>query len=132
MADPFDLDPLYIAARRVLLDALFALEPQGKAVIVVGAQAVYLRTGLTDGAATIAPYTTDGDLALDPALLGDEPELAEPLNHPGGRGRRHPEPLRERVRGHGITETMLERVDRLRVVLDRRSSFAVQAHFELW
>jgi len=23
----------------------------------------------------VAPYTTDGDLALDPTLLGDDPEL---------------------------------------------------------
>lgn len=72
-AGPGGLDPRYVAARRVLLDALAALAPHGKAVIIVGAQAVYLRTGLNDLA--IAPYTTDGDLALDPRLLGDEPEL---------------------------------------------------------
>jgi hypothetical protein len=65
--------PLYIEARRVLLDALVALEPHGEAVIVAGAQAVYLRTGGADLA--VAPYTTDGDLALDPTLLGDRPEL---------------------------------------------------------
>ncbi len=65
--------PIYVAARRVLLDALEALEPQIEAVIVVGAQAVYLRTGETEMA--IAPYTTDGDLALDPALVGEEPRL---------------------------------------------------------
>jgi hypothetical protein len=65
--------PIYVAARRVLLDALEALQPQLEAVIVVGAQAVYLRTGETRMA--VAPYTTDGDLALDPALVGDEPRL---------------------------------------------------------
>ena len=34
---PFDADPLYVAARRVLLDALIALSPHGRAVIVAGA-----------------------------------------------------------------------------------------------
>lgn len=68
-----EFEPLYVAARGVLLDALFALAPHGKAVIVVGAQAIYLRTGDADLA--IAPYTTDGDLALNPTLLGDDPLL---------------------------------------------------------
>ncbi|MFZ2114246.1 MAG: hypothetical protein WAU77_11040 [Solirubrobacteraceae bacterium] len=66
-------DPIYVEARRVLLDALTALAPQGAAVIVAGAQAVYLRTGEADIA--VAPYTTDGDLTLDPSLLMDEPAL---------------------------------------------------------
>ena len=77
----FALDPRYVAARRVLLDALFALAPHGKAFIVAGAQAVYLRTGLNDIA--IAPYTTDGDLALDPTLLGDDPELETTMRDAG-------------------------------------------------
>jgi hypothetical protein len=54
------VDPIYVEARRVLLDALTALAPQGSAVIVAGAQAVYLRAGDADVA--VAPYTTDGDL----------------------------------------------------------------------
>ncbi len=70
---PFDADPLYVAARRVLIDALTALSPHGRAVIVAGAQAIYLRTGTAD--LSIAPYTTDSDLALDPSLLGDHPAL---------------------------------------------------------
>ena len=73
MSDNIDLDPRYIAARRVLLDALEQLAPHGAAVIVVGPQAIYLRTGLNDIA--VAPYTTDGDLAIDPTLLGDDPPL---------------------------------------------------------
>ncbi|HEY6316400.1 MAG TPA: hypothetical protein VI462_00765 [Acidimicrobiia bacterium] len=81
MSDGGDLDPRYVAARRVLLDALVTLAPHGTAVIVVGAQAVYLRTGVGDADITIAPYTTDGDLALDPALLGDEPELEAAMRH---------------------------------------------------
>jgi len=64
---------LYVAARKVLLDALRALEAHGQAVILCGAQAVYLRTGEADLA--IAPYTADGDLALDPSLLRDLPRL---------------------------------------------------------
>ena len=73
--------PQYIAARRILLDALTALAPHGKAFIVAGAQAVYLRTGVSDIA--IAPYTTDGDLALDPSLLGDEPEIEQAMREAG-------------------------------------------------
>lgn len=67
------IDPQYVAARRVLLDALEALAEHKQAVIVAGAQAVYLRTG--EGEIGIAPYTTDGDLAIDPATLQDEPQL---------------------------------------------------------
>ncbi len=36
-------DPLYVVARRVLLDALDALGPHREACVLVGAQAVYLR-----------------------------------------------------------------------------------------
>ncbi len=85
MSGGIELDPRYIAARRVLLDALSTLAPHGKAIIVVGAQAVYLRTGLNDVGLTIAPYTTDGDLALDPTLLGDEPELEQSMRSAGFR-----------------------------------------------
>jgi hypothetical protein len=66
-------DPLYVEARRVLLDALTALAPHHDAVIVAGAQAIYLHTGSADIA--VAPYTTDGDLILNPSLLEDAPEL---------------------------------------------------------
>jgi hypothetical protein len=72
-----NFDARYVAARGVLLDALFTLAPHGKAVIVVGAQAVYLRTGEANLA--IAPYTTDGDLAINPSLLGDDPRLSQAM-----------------------------------------------------
>lgn len=36
-----DLDARYVAARRVLLDALTVLAPHGDAVILAGAQAIY-------------------------------------------------------------------------------------------
>jgi hypothetical protein len=70
-------DPLYIAARRVLLDGLEALGEQRRAAILVGAHAVYLRVGEGDLATT--PHTTDADLALDPSLLGEDPLLSEAL-----------------------------------------------------
>jgi hypothetical protein len=89
MADGVALDPLYVAARRVLLDALILLAPHGDAVIVVGAQAVYLRTGEGDMNITIAPYTTDGDLAVNPARLAGEPDL-EALMRGAGFSAEHP------------------------------------------
>ncbi len=65
----------------MLLDALSALAPQGPAVIVAGAQAVYLRTGAADIA--VAPYTTDADLTLDPSLLIEEPALESAMRSAG-------------------------------------------------
>jgi hypothetical protein len=65
----------YVQARRVLLDALEALGEQRGAVVVAGAQAIYLRGGA--GELAIADFTTDGDLAVDPALLKDAPPLGE-------------------------------------------------------
>jgi len=103
MADSPALDPLYVAARRVLLDALTLLAPHGDAVIVVGAQAVYLRTGEGDVGITIAPYTTDGDLALNPTLLGTEPDL-EALMSDAGFNADHPGMWQrtERVSGEDV------------------------------
>lgn len=66
-------DPVYVQARRILIDALDALAAHRAALVVVGAQAIYLRTGDADLA--VAPYTTDADLALDPTALADEPLL---------------------------------------------------------
>jgi hypothetical protein len=86
-------DPTYVAARRILLDALGALAPHGNAVILAGAQAVYLHTGSADIA--IAPYTTDGDLALDPSRLKDAPKLEAAMIGAGFRPQMvdgHPEP----------------------------------------
>lgn len=58
-------------ARTGLLDALEALEPHRNALVVIGAQAVYLHTGALEIA--LAEFTTDGDVAVDPDLLGSEP-----------------------------------------------------------
>lgn len=76
-----DVDPRYVVARRVLIDALSALAPYGPAVIVAGAQAIYLRTGAAD--LSIAPYTTDADITLDPASLADAPTLEATMTGAG-------------------------------------------------
>jgi len=57
--------PITIAARRVLLNALEALEEQRDGLVLVGAQAIYLYTGDTDVA--IATRTEDSDLAIVPS-----------------------------------------------------------------
>lgn len=67
------MDELYVLARRVLLDALLALGEYRDSIVLVGAQAIYLHVGEADLA--VAPYTTDGDLALDPATLATAPPL---------------------------------------------------------
>ena len=74
-------DALYVAARGVLLDALEAVRAHLNALVLVGAQAIYLHTGEADLA--VAPYTTDGDLALDPTRLGPKPLLQEALTAAG-------------------------------------------------
>lgn len=66
-------DPLYIAARCTLLDALAALHEHLSSVVLVGAQAVYMHADEADLA--VAPFTTDGDLAIDPRTLASEPLL---------------------------------------------------------
>jgi hypothetical protein len=70
---PGVLDPQYVVARSVLLDALEALGDQREAVILVGAQAIYLHTGAIDLA--VPELTIDADLTIDPALLRELPEL---------------------------------------------------------
>jgi hypothetical protein len=71
-----EYDPEYVAARGILLDALEALGSQRDAVVVVGAQAVYLRTG-DAGITAVAPYTTDADLVLSPTRVADKPHIDE-------------------------------------------------------
>jgi hypothetical protein len=80
-----DIDVLYVRARRVLLDALEALRDQLDAVILVGAQAIYLHTGEADLA--VAPFTSDADLALDPAALRPDPKLGEAMEEAGFQAR---------------------------------------------
>ena len=75
VSEPARAAPAYVAARRVLLDALVALAPHGDAFIVAGAQAIYLHTGAAVLDESVAPFTTDGDLAVNPSLLRDAPAL---------------------------------------------------------
>jgi len=74
-------DPLYVAARSVLLDALEALGPQRDAIVLVGAQAIYLHTGAIEF--EVAEYTTDADVCIDPRLLTESPELESALTSAG-------------------------------------------------
>ncbi len=74
-------DPEYVAARRVLLDALQALGGQRQALVLVGAQAIYLHTGAETLA--VAEYTTDADIAVDPRLLLPLPGLGEAMERAG-------------------------------------------------
>jgi hypothetical protein len=76
-----EVDELYVMARRVLLDALDALGSHREAIVLVGAQAVYLRVGEADLA--VAPFTIDGDLAIDPAVLNEIPPLEKALMDAG-------------------------------------------------
>ncbi len=68
-------------ARTALLDAIEALEAQLDAIIVVGAQAIYLHTGSAEVA--IAEFTTDGDLALDPDVLSSDPLVNQAMREAG-------------------------------------------------
>ncbi|MGN2635628.1 hypothetical protein ACTD5D_05405 [Nocardia takedensis] len=64
---------LLARTRTVLLDALEALVEHRDVVVVVGAQAVYLRTGGIQVA--IAEATKDSDVAIDTRDLGEDPTI---------------------------------------------------------
>ena len=70
MSQPGDNESL-IPVRSALLDALHALRAHRDAVILVGAQAIYLHTGAIDLA--LAEATYDSDLVLDPRRLDEDP-----------------------------------------------------------
>jgi hypothetical protein len=90
MKAPGDAE-LLIAARAVLLDALDALTEHRDALVLIGAQAIYLHTGRA--AVALAEATKDSDLAVDPRALGDEPLLDEAMTRAGFHpDRLHPQP----------------------------------------
>lgn len=64
-------------ARAGLLDALEALEQHLDALVVIGAQAIYLHTGALEVA--LAEFTTDGDVAVDPDLLSSDPLVEQAM-----------------------------------------------------
>ena len=72
---------LLIAARRVLLDAMDALHEHHSALVLVGAQAIYLHTGNVRIA--LAESTKDSDFAIDPRKLRDDPLLEEAMRRAG-------------------------------------------------
>lgn len=74
-------DPLYVRARAALAEQLGA-------VVLVGAQAIYVHTGDADLA--VAEYTTDADFCLAPADLNATPLLAELLTARGFSHGEHP------------------------------------------
>lgn len=68
-------------ARTGLLDALTALKSHLDALVIIGAQAVYLHTGGTEIA--LAEFTTDGDVAVDPDLLSSDPLIEDAMSAAG-------------------------------------------------
>ncbi|WP_213008335.1 hypothetical protein [Paractinoplanes toevensis] len=64
-----------------MLDALEALAEHRAAVVVIGAQAVYLRTGSAQVA--LAEATKDSDLAIDPRTLGEDPRVEAAMRAAG-------------------------------------------------
>lgn len=81
MSQPGKPDELYVRARRALLDAAVALDDHLDAVVLVGAQALYLHTGDADLA--VAEFTTDADLVIRPSDLADDPLIADLLEPVG-------------------------------------------------
>jgi hypothetical protein len=107
--DGVDPDQLNTTARKVLLDGLEALASHRPAITVIGAQAVYLRT--SEAALRSAAFTSDGDLAIDPAVLGDEPLVDEALAAAGFRLRDADQPglwVRSEVVGDREVEVELD------------------------
>ena len=80
MSKPGDAEVL-VAGRRALLDALDALADQRSALVLIGAQAIYLHTGAAPVA--LAEMTKDTDLAIDPRALQHDPLLEEAMRRAG-------------------------------------------------
>lgn len=76
------VEDVTVVARRVLLDALAALREHSSGVVVVGAQAVYLRAELA-GREELSSYTSDADLAIDRHGLADVPLIEEAMRAAG-------------------------------------------------
>ena len=105
-----DPDPLYVRARAALLDAAEAIPNKLEAVVLVGAQAVYIHTGDADFGA-VAAYTTDADSCVAPAEL-QMPSRYERSGLPATCRRKD-------RRSRGGERALQERARRLRVRLAR-------------
>jgi len=121
------IDPLYVAARGVLLDALEALGEQREALILAGAQAIYIHTGAANLA--VAEFTTDGDLVVVPDQLKVRPRLFEAMERAQFRSGVQPGSwLRDRTVA-GIPTTIpvdLLSLMRLNALDDDRRLFEIQ------
>lgn len=81
MSNPGETDDLLVRARSALLDALDALGAHRDSVVVIGAQAIYLRTA--GAMVAVAETTKDSDIAIDPRSLGDEPLIEAAMERAG-------------------------------------------------
>jgi hypothetical protein len=72
---------LIVEARAALLDAIAALEAHKDSVILIGAQAICLRTD--NATFALAEATKDSDFAIDPRNLGADPRLEEAMTGAG-------------------------------------------------
>jgi hypothetical protein len=73
---------LLVASRRALLDALEALTQHHSALVLIGAQAIYLHTGRASVA--LAESTKDSDLAIHTEHLRDDPLLEDAMRGADG------------------------------------------------
>lgn len=81
--DPRPGGDLLAQSRSALLDALEALAEHREAVVVIGAQAIYIRT--PDAPVALAEATKDSDLAMDPRILGVNPAVDDAMTAAGFR-----------------------------------------------
>lgn len=81
MSSPGESDGLLVRARSALLDALDALGAHRDSVVVIGAQAIYLRTA--GASVAVAEATKDSDIAIDPRTLADEPLIEDAMERAG-------------------------------------------------
>ena len=72
-----------IDAREALLDAVDALERHSDAVILVGAQAIYVHTESEEASFALSPFTYDADIVLDPDLLRSSPTIVDAMSGAG-------------------------------------------------
>ncbi len=79
--NPPGASDLLVQARSALLDALEALREHRDAIVLIGAQAIYLHTGRADIA--LAEATKDSDLALDMRNLADDPRIEQAMSAAG-------------------------------------------------
>lgn len=75
------MSDLLVRSRAAMLDALEALGPHRKSVIVIGAHAIYIRQPRSSTG--LAPLTKDSDLAIDPRSLAASPRLEQAMQQAG-------------------------------------------------